>query len=617
MAVETGQLRGYIEDYLRQRGLPLQKPFRCLSPEHEDRHPSMHYNRQAQNVHCFSCGVTYDLFDLVGLDYGLDSFVDKLQKAAELFGMEVFVEQGRKKKESKRENIAIRQDYDEEIAHLRKNIENCCHYLGRRGVTPESCEKYGLFEKNGRAYFPIWEKGTCTGWVARATGDQLPRYKNSPGPLGLWNGDRLREDGAGRSLFVTEGILDAICLEQLGQAAVALCGSQNTTKMLQRCDGSLRTANSWRFVLCGDPDEAGSRMNQQLREGLERLGLSCRVLPLEKSDGDLAALCQRDKQRLQWLLAETDIPPYTADSAGAVVDDFFHEAARRAVEGAASTGFHQLDRLLDGGLHSGLYILGAISSLGKTSLVLQMAEYIVEHSAEVLFFSLEQSRFELIAKGLSRISAQLCGGDYSGAFSARQLLCGQQPARPEGRRLLEDAREAYGHAAAGLYIHEGMADIGVEEIRAAVREHKLYRGAAPVVMIDYLQILRPADSRATDKQNTDRAVVELKRLSRDFDIPVLAVSSFNRENYRVQVSMEAFKESGAVEYCADVLLGMQLQGAGSKDFDVAAEKLRDPRRIELVLLKNRNGVPCARLPLQYYPKYSLFVERRTMQARKK
>ena len=78
--------------------------------------------------------------------------------------------------------------------------------------------------------------------------------------------------------------------------------------------------------------------------------------------------------------------------------------------------------------------------------------------------------------------------------------------------------------------------------------------------------------------------------------------------------MEAFKESGAVEYSSDVLLGLQLQGAGNKDFDVNIEKTREPRRIELVLLKNRNGVPYAKIPLRYFAKYNLFQQGRAVRS---
>ena len=51
-------------------------------------------------------------------------------------------------------------------------------------------------------------------------------------------------------------------------------------------------------------------------------------------------------------------------------------------------------------------------------------------------------------------------------------------------------------------------------------------GTNPVVIIDYLQILAPTDIRATDKQNTDKAVLELKRISRDYSVPIIGISSF-------------------------------------------------------------------------------------------
>ena len=78
--------------------------------------------------------------------------------------------------------------------------------------------------------------------------------------------------------------------------------------------------------------------------------------------------------------------------------------------------------------------------------------------------------------------------------------------------------------------------------------------------------------RATDKQIVDHNVTELKQLSRDFDIPIFAVSSLNRQNYSERINMAAYKESGAIEYGSDVLIGLQLTGAGEKDFDADAAK---------------------------------------------
>lgn len=110
-------------------------------------------------------------------------------------------------------------------------------------------------------------------------------------------------------------------------------------------------------------------------------------------------------------------------------------------------------------------------------------------------------------------------------------------------------------------------------------------------------------------KNIDKAVIELKRISRDFKIPVLTLSSFNRANYKEAV-MEAFKESGAIEYSSDVLFGLQFKGAGSKDFNVNEAKKQDPREVELILLKNRNGRTGDVLNFNFYPKFNYFEEKK-------
>lgn len=139
-----------------------------------------------------------------------------------------------------------------------------------------------------------------------------------------------------------------------------------------------------------------------------------------------------------------------------------------------------------------------------------------------------------------------------------------------------------------------MGEVGVNEIRQTVEQHILYTGGKwvtdeatgkrtlvggnrPVVVVDYMQILAPYSDRMTDKQNTDKAVLELRRISRDYKIPLIGISSFNRANYTAEVSMGAFKESGAIEYSADVLIGLQLKGAGEKDFDATEAKSKNPR----------------------------------------
>jgi len=221
--------------------------------------------------------------------------------------------------------------------------------------------------------------------------------------------------------------------------------------------------------------------------------------------------------------------------------------------------------VLEGGLYEGLYIIGAISSLGKTTFVLQIADQIAQQGQDILIFSLEMARSELMAKSMSRITFDL-SKDPRNAKTTRGITTGKryQNYNPVERELIKASIKAYGEYANHIFINEGMGDIGALEIKETVKKHINITGKSPVVIIDYLQLIAPYEIRATDKQNTDKAVMELKRLSRDYKIPVIGISSFNRQNYNQPVSMEAFKESGAIEYSSDVLLGLQLKGQGQK-----------------------------------------------------
>ena len=67
------ELRMYLEDYLVEfhEVQNTRRNFRCLNPEHEDNNPSMGFDRTHNRVHCFSCGASYDIIDLIKLDMGM------------------------------------------------------------------------------------------------------------------------------------------------------------------------------------------------------------------------------------------------------------------------------------------------------------------------------------------------------------------------------------------------------------------------------------------------------------------------------------------------------------------------------------------------------------------
>ncbi|WP_026023501.1 DnaB-like helicase C-terminal domain-containing protein [Lysinibacillus boronitolerans] len=137
-----------------------------------------------------------------------------------------------------------------------------------------------------------------------------------------------------------------------------------------------------------------------------------------------------------------------------------------------------------------------------------------------------------------------------------------------------------------------------------------------VVVIDYLQVINAKKASTLGERSTiDTVVISLKQISRKFNIPILLISAFNRSNYYQPVSFEGFKESGVIEYTADVLMGLQFRNlaqiASQKDDFKKKEviesfKLKEPRDVTLQVLKNRFGNASAQLDLQYFAKYNYF-----------
>ena len=305
----------------------------------------------------------------------------------------------------------------------------------------------------------------------------------------------------------------------------------------------------------------------------------------------------------------------------------FYASVRRTKEGdAISTGFENLDEILDGGFYPGLYFLGANSSLGKTSFLIQIADFIAKSGHKVLYFSLEMSANELIAKSLSRMSYL---ADIERGKSTRDILTARNFDKNDSELIRSCLKEYHDACGKNLIVMEGIGDVKVDNIRQEVETLINKTGETPVVIIDYAQIISPVSDRKTDKQNVDYNIIELKRLSRDFGLPVIGISSFNRESYKESVSMASFKESGAIEYSSDVLIGLQYEGWDKKKketkegeryetdserllrldeigqkMDAAAAK-GQAQQIELKILKNRNGIRKT-LNFDFYPRYNYF-----------
>ncbi|MBR1438814.1 MAG: hypothetical protein IJ587_09795 [Synergistaceae bacterium] len=271
------------------------------------------------------------------------------------------------------------------------------------------------------------------------------------------------------------------------------------------------------------------------------------------------------------------------------------------------TGFPNIDRHVN--FYPGLYVLGAISSLGKTTFIHQLADQLVRAGEHVLFFSLEQTCLELVTKGISRLMASK---NIDTAVSAIDIRRGV-----ENERVIK-ATEEYASFTEHEIILECSFATKIGDIINTVEKYIQETSVLPVVIIDYLQVICPSDPRQQTKDAVDTHVRALKKLQKDHDLVVILVSSLNRQNYLTPIDYESFKESGGIEYTADVIWGLQLSVINDDIFDkdaklkakrekIKAAKRATPRDIEFVCLKNRYGESNYTCNFKYYAQFDYFV----------
>ena len=317
---------------------------------------------------------------------------------------------------------------------------------------------------------------------------------------------------------------------------------------------------------------------------------------------------------------ETGLPQRLRDEGKSLGDCaalFSREHIQRIASERISTGFPALDRSLSGGLSNGLYVLGAVPGLGKSTLALQIAYNLSSQGIPVLYFALEMSRAWITAKSICRADFTL---HHQTGFQAADLLDSRKAksfSEAQWDRI-NQAREMIEQEGRHLYLYEqgpNLSHIGhiQEHIRAFRVAHRLDYGDRPImVVVDYLQILAPRDTllKATDKQIVDDNVRELCNMRDQQNVIILLISALNRGSYDRGPTLSSFKESGSIEYSADAILGMQYQGLQEDErrFSQEAARARDPRDLELILLKMRYGQDGIRIPLHFYSASSFFQQ---------
>lgn len=595
------------------------------------------------HLHCFKCGFGGDVVDLYQQEHGTTTR-EALEALYELFGLQVdnnptpISKPPQGPPEAHQEAVVEEpKDYTEYFKQARERLSGAQEYLSIRGLSMDTAARYWLgydaewvsptarerAEREGRRLpppsprliIPTSTHSYLARDIRRDLDETARKYaKMKEGGVELFNTRALYNEEC-RPVFIVEGEIDALSLIEVGAEAVGLGMARNHHKLLELLEKKPTKAT---LILCLDDDKGkehntGAEAQEELREGLEKLNISYitgTTILLGCNDPNEALV--KDRAGFSAAVAEAEhrtaarpdnVKDYLTRLMAGEIERFKQGATRR-------TGYPNLDEKA-GGVYPGLYVLGAISSLGKTTFIHQMADQMAAMGEDVLYFSLEQSRLEMVSKSLSRLTAQK---DVSKAVTSLAI---------RGGNLTPAVLDAADHYAAmveeRMSVVEGNFLCTVAYISDYVTRYMATTGTKPILIIDYLQILQ-GDPRQSTREAVEANVTELKRISRSKDIPVFIISSLNRSNYMTPVDYESFKETGGIEYTADVLWGLQLDVLNDPLFDkegkvkekrdkIREAKAETPRKVELLCLKNRYGIATYKVGFTYYPQFDLFVPR--------
>ena len=410
-----------------------------------------------------------------------------------------------------------------------------------------------------------------------------------------------------KPVFIVADPDDAAALRYLGQVGVSVTKPENSYEVRQAIEKARKTLQG---VIIALP-EAFTEAAADIEKTLERFKIPYYTMP-----EDVDVIREQDKvtHALSALYGD-----FSGDCVGGenAAKAFEAEIEEMAARPPITTGHSKLDRVINGGLFPGLYTIGAEPGTGKTAFVMQIADHIAAGGRPVLVYALEMSKIQLKARSISRLTAEKKAP--KDAATATEIMSRSPKEWPD---VVKEATTEYFNKMKTLYIRESFAGTTAAQIEKDVRNFSLRYGEAPVVVVDYLQILAPVNEKATDKQNADAAVKTLKSISRTYKTPVIVISSWNRGAYETGGGMAAFKESGSIEYTSDVLASLQLKavidavnGANKTEKEKAAQQARKearkvPQRIAVVFSvhKNRFGQAEQEISFSFDAAHSLFRE---------
>jgi replicative DNA helicase len=260
------------------------------------------------------------------------------------------------------------------------------------------------------------------------------------------------------------------------------------------------------------------------------------------------------------------------------------------------TGLPTLDKMMLGLQPGALIVVAARPSVGKTAFALNIAAHAaVKQGKRVAVFSLEMPSDQLALRMLAS-EAKL---DW------RRLSQGMM-SKLDWEKVSAHA-ERIGRAP--IWLDDNFVLTPVE-LRSKCRKIKREQGGLDLVVIDYLQLMHAPNDRGVQSREQEIATISrsLKALSKELQVPVMALSQLNRsvEKRKGEAPMLSdLRESGAIEQDADVVMFLHREEADEKDGAPVAAG--DTQQVQLIVAKQRQG-PTGKVDLVFFKTNTFFAE---------
>jgi replicative DNA helicase len=298
------------------------------------------------------------------------------------------------------------------------------------------------------------------------------------------------------------------------------------------------------------------------------------------SAAELVAAAER---KLYALAADAHGDANTARRVGEVVGEVLQSIDDRVSSGGAlaglSTGYPDLDSVLGGMRPGELIVLGARPSLGKTALSLNIVERVASTGEPTLFFSLEMTARDITERLLSM-----------GSSVPMHRLTRPRELRPDDIDALFRAGSPQGVGGSPIFVDDAPEQSAAR--MASVARRLARREGVQLVVVDYLQLMKPENAKENRTQQVGAMALRMKQMARTLGVPVILLSQLNREleHQNRKPRLSDLRESGDIEAHADRVILLH------READLPADDPVWP--IDLVVAKNRNG-PIGDVRLMY------------------